>query len=142
MLSSLKSEGTPLQFVRRNQKGRRELISYSAHHRSFVTVYISPENNPVHFHKGRLCQHSSYFEKAFYSSFEEATTGSMYLEEDSVDEFKLFEEWLYLEKFSYPEDSDDPSLLSVKVFYFAEKVGILNLQNVKLDAICDPRCYL
>ena len=66
----------------------------------------------------------------------------MYLEEDYVDEFKLFEEWLYLEKFSYPDDSDDPSLLSVKVFYFAEKVGILNLQNVKLDAICDPRCYL
>lgn len=40
----------------------------------------------------------------------------MYLEEGCVDEFKLFEEWLYLEKFSYSEDSDDSSLLLVKVF--------------------------
>ena len=137
MSSNLKSDGTPLQFVHHNQKGRRELISYSALHRSFVTVYISPEKYPFYFHKGRLCQHSSYFEKAFHGSFKEATTGSMYLEEDGVDEFKLFEEWLYLGKFSYPEDSDDPSLLLVKVFCFAEKVGISNLQNVTLDAIRD-----
>ena len=61
----------------------------------------------------------------------------MYLEEDGVDEFKLFEEWLYSEKFSFPKDSDDPSLLLVKVFCFAEKVGISNLQNATLDVIRD-----
>jgi hypothetical protein len=102
-----------------------------------VTVYVSSEQYPFYFHKGRLCRHSSFFEKAFHGSFEEATTGSMYLEEDGVDEFKLFEEWLYSEKFSYPKDSEDPSLLLVKVFCFAEKVGISNLQNATLDAIRD-----
>lgn len=100
-----------------------------------MTVYVSPEKYPFYFHKGRLCQYSSFFEKAFYGSFEEATTGRIYLEEDGIDEFKLFEEWLYSEKFSLPEDSDDPSLLLVKVFCFAEKAGISTLQNASLDAI-------
>ncbi len=59
------------------------------------------------------------------------------MEEDGVNEFKLFEEWLYTDEFSYPKDSDDPSLLLVKVFCFAEKVEIANLQNATLDAIRD-----
>ena len=46
----------------------------------------------------------------------------MYLEEDGVDEFKLFEEWLYSGKLS---------------FCFAEKVGISKLQNATLDTIRD-----
>lgn len=102
-----------------------------------VTLYVSPEQYPFRFHKGRLCQHSSFFEKEFHGSFEEATTGGMYLDEDGIGEFKLFEEWLYSEKFSYLKDSDDPSLLLVKVFCFVEKVGIANLQNATLDAIRD-----
>lgn len=73
-------------------------MSYSDLHRLMVTIYVSPEPYPFYLHKGRLCQLSSFFEKAFHGSFEEATTGSMYLEEDGVDEFKLFEEWLYSEK--------------------------------------------
>ena len=61
----------------------------------------------------------------------------MYLEEDGVDELKVFEEWLYSQNLSYPKDSDEPSLLLVKVFCFAEKVGIPDLQNAMLDAIRD-----
>jgi len=137
MSSSLESEEISLQFVYCHQRGRRDLTSYSGLHRSIVTVYVSPEKYPFHLHKGRLCRHSSFFKKAFYGSFKEATTGSMYLEEDGVDEFKVFEEWLYSEKFSYPKDSDDPSLLLVKVFCFAEKIGISTLQNTTLDAIRD-----
>jgi hypothetical protein len=135
MSSSLKSEETPLQFVRRNQSGHRELISSGGLHRSIVIVYVGPEQYPFYFHKGRLCQHSSFFEKAFRGSFQEATTGSMYLEEDSVDEFKVFEEWLYTEKFNYPEDSDNSSLLLMKVFCFAGKFWSSTLQNATLDAI-------
>ncbi|KAL8836351.1 MAG: hypothetical protein Q9176_006361 [Flavoplaca citrina] len=104
-------------------------------HRSTVTIYVGPKQYPFHLHKGRLCQHSAFFEKAFHGSFNEASTGSMYMEEDGVDEFKLFEEWLYTDELSYPEDSNDPSDLLVKVFCFAEKVGISNLQNATLDAI-------
>jgi len=137
MSSGLKNEETSLQFVRRNQRGSRELTPYSALHRSIVTVYVSPEKYPFYFHKGRLCQHSSFFEKAFHGSFQEATTGSMYMEEDSVDEFKLFEEWLYTEKFNYPKDSDNPSLLLMKVFCFADKIRSSTLQNATLDAIRD-----
>ncbi|KAL8647836.1 MAG: hypothetical protein Q9210_005325 [Variospora velana] len=59
----------------------------------------------------------------------------MYMEEDGVDEFKLFEVWLYTGELSYPEDFDDPSDLLVKVFCFAEKVGIVDLQNATLDAV-------
>lgn len=102
-----------------------------------MTVYVSPEKYPFYLHKGRLCQHSSYFKKAFYGPFKEAIIESMYLEEDGVDEFKLFEEWLYSERLSYPKDSDNLSLLLVKVFCFAEKVGISALQNATLDAIRD-----
>ena len=57
----------------------------------------------------------------------------MYLESDGIDEFKLFEEWLYSEHLSCPEDLDDPCLLLVKLFCFAEKVGISKLQNASLD---------
>ena len=102
-----------------------------------MTVYVSSENYPFHFHKGRLYQHSSFFEKVFHGSFKEATIGSIYMEEDGVDEFKLFKEWLYSEKFSFPKDSDNPSLLLVKAFCFTEKVRISNLQNATLDAIRD-----
>ena len=116
---------------------RRELIPHRALHRSIVTVYVGPEKYPFYFHKGRLCQHSSFFEKAFHGSFQEATTGSMYLGEDGIDEFKLFEEWLYTKKFSYPKDSDDPSLLLMKVFCFADKIRNSALQNATLDAIRD-----
>ena len=100
-----------------------------------MTVYVGPGKYPFYFHKGRLCQYSSFFEKAFHGSFEEATTGSMYLEEDGVDEFRSFEEWLYLGKFNCPNDCDDLSLLLVKVYCFADRVGISDLQNASLDAI-------
>ena len=59
------------------------------------------------------------------------------MDEYGIDEFKLFEEWLYIEILSYLKDSDDPSLLLVKVFYLAKDVVISNLQNARLDAIRD-----
>ena len=92
-----------------------------------MTVYVSLEQYPFYFYKGRLCQHSSFFEKRFHSSFQDATTGSVYLEEYGVDEFKLFEEWLYSEKLNYPKDSDNPSLLLVKVICLAKDAEITNL---------------
>ena len=102
-----------------------------------MTVYVSPEQYPFYFHKGRLCQHSSFFEKRFHGSFQDATAESVYLEEYGVDEFKLFEEWLYLEQIHYPKDSDDPSLVLVKVFCLAKDAEISNLQNATLDVIRD-----
>lgn len=134
---SLIGEEISLQSVNSRKGFCGKLMSYSSLHRSIVTVYVSPEQYPFYFHKGRLCQLSSFFEKAFYGSFEEATTGSVYLKEDGVDEFKLFEEWVYSKTLSYPKGSDDPSLLLIKVFCFAEKVRISDLQNATLDAIRD-----
>ena len=106
-------------------------------HRSIVTIYVGPEQYPFYLHKGRLCQQSSFFEGAFHGSFEEATTRSIYLEEDGVEEFTVFEEWLYTYQLSDAKESADPSLLLVKLFCFAEKVGISTLQNATLDAIRD-----
>ena len=100
-----------------------------------MTIYVSPEKYPFYFHKGRLCEHSSFFEQAFHGSFDKATTGSIYLADDGVDEFKVVEEWLYSEHFNFPGDHGDPSLLLVKLFCFADKVGISKLQNASLDAI-------
>ena len=57
------------------------------------------------------------------------------MEEDGVDEFQLFEEWLYTDELNHVEDSNDPSHLLGKVFCLAEKVGIPELQNATLDAI-------
>ena len=59
------------------------------------------------------------------------------MKEYGVDEFKLFEEWLYSEKLNYPKDSDNPSLLLVKVFCLAKDAEISNLQNATLDVIRD-----
>ena len=59
------------------------------------------------------------------------------MDEYGIDEFKVFEEWIYSEKLNYPEDFDCPSLLLVKVFCLAQVVGVLNLQNATIDAIRD-----
>lgn len=59
----------------------------------------------------------------------------MYLEEDGVEEFILFEDWLYSNQLIDLEESADPSLLLVKLFCLADRVGISNLQNATLDAI-------
>ena len=126
-----------LQFDHCDRSHRKELTLCSDLHRSIVTVYVGPEKYPFYLHKGRLCQKSSFFEKAFHGSFEEASTGSIYLEEDDVAVFELLEEWLYSEKVNYSKDCDDPSLLMVKVFCFAERVRIPTLQNITLDAIRD-----
>lgn len=112
-------------------------MNYSDLYRSIVTVYVGPKQYPFYLHKGRLCQHSSFFEKAFHGSFEEATTGSMYLEEDGVEEFIVFEKWLYSQKLGDLKEPADASLLLVKLFCFADKVGISELQNAVLDAIRD-----
>ena len=100
-----------------------------------MTIYVALEKSPFCLHKGRLCQHSLLFEKAFYGSFKEAITSSLYLEEDGVEDFKCFEEWLYTGKLALPQNSDDASLLLVKIFCFAERVEIPNLQNLTLDAL-------
>ena len=86
-------------------------MSFSSLHRSIVTVYISPEKYPFYVHKGHLCQVSSFFERGFHGSWEEASTESMYLEEDGIEEFKVFEEWLYTRTLNYPRDSENSSLL-------------------------------
>lgn len=104
------------------------------------SVYVSPEKYAFHLHKGRLCQHSSFFRGAFHGSFEEATTESVYLEEYGVDEFKLFKEWLFSEKFSFPKDSDNPSLLLVKVFCFAERVRTPAFRMLRLTlSVIEPQ---
>ena len=100
-----------------------------------MTVYVGPEEYPFYLHKGLLCHHSAFFERAFDGNFEESITRSMYLEENDVDEFILFEEWLYSQKLTYHKDFDDPSFLLVKMFCFAERVGISALQNATLDTI-------
>ena len=126
-----------MQSVCRNEKDRKELTSYSALHRSIVTVYVGPEQYPFYLHGGRLCQHSSFFEKRSDESFQDATTGSVYLEEYGVDEFKIFEEWLYSDKVNYPKQANDPSLILVRAFCLAKDVEISKLQNVILDVIRD-----
>lgn len=134
-MASATGDRPNLQCVYHYNLGGRKLTLRSRLHRSIVTIYVGRNQYPFHFHKGRLCQHSAFFEKAFHGPFNEASTGSMYMDEDGVDEFKLFEEWLYTDELSYPEDFNDPSELLVKVFCFAEKVGIVDLQNATLDAI-------
>lgn len=129
---SLIVEEISLQSVYSHKGFCGKLMSYSSLHRSIVTVYVSPEQYPFYLHKGRLCQLSSFFEKAFYGSFEEATTGSVYLEEDGVDEFKLFEEWVYSKTLSYPKSSDDPSLLFIRCSVLRRKLESRIFRTLRL----------
>ena len=52
------------------EESSKRLIFYSDLHRSTVTIFVSPEHYPFHLHKGRLCQHSHFFERAFHDSSE------------------------------------------------------------------------
>ena len=98
---------------------------------------MGPEKYPFYIHKGLLCQHSEYFQATFNGSFEEATTGTVHLDEDDVDVITLFEEWLYRGSISDLKDHKEPSSLLVQLFCFANRVGIDQLQNDVLDAIRD-----
>lgn len=100
-----------------------------------MTVYVGPEKYPFHFHKGRLCEESIFFEKAFNGSFQEAITESIRLVDESVEEIKIFEEWLYTSRVNYDKESDDPSLLLVKVYIVADKLGTSGFQNAVLHTL-------
>ena len=111
---------------------------YSDLHRSIVTLQVGADKYPFYIHKGLLCRDSHFFKAAFDGSFEEATTGTLHLKEDDVEEVKIFEEWLYHpNKLEFPKDHDEPSFLLIKLFCFAHRVGIESLQNDALDAIRD-----
>ena len=116
---------------------RLSLISKSDLNLSMVTIYVGLNKTPFHLRKERLCQHSSFFQKAFDGGFAEASNKSMTMEEDGVEEFKMLEEQLYTGRITtshYDPSSDDMPLrfVLVKLFCLAEKVGIIQVQNKAL----------
>ena len=61
----------------------------------------------------------------------------MSLEEDGVEEFMVFEEWLYSGKINYDKVFNDPSLILVKAFCFAQLIELFDFQNAILNVIRD-----
>lgn len=62
-----------------------------------VTVKVGPSGKEFHIHKGLICYYSEYFRGAFKGGFQESE-GVVKLDDDRVDVFQCFVNWLYTGK--------------------------------------------
>ncbi|KAL8787312.1 MAG: hypothetical protein Q9213_002303 [Squamulea squamosa] len=74
-----------------------------------VTIEVGAARVPFVVHKGLICSKSNFFNAAFNGFFREATTQSVYLREDSPEDFDIIHKWLYTvlgDKFDLAEVCD------------------------------------
>lgn len=105
---------------------------------SIISIKVGPENTTFGIHRGLLCHHSSYFDRALNGGFKEAVEGEVILADEDPTIFTRFNEWLYtgailLGKIETERDIPYPVL--VKLYIFAEKRGVVRLQNRVTDFI-------
>ena len=101
---------------------------------------VGPSKVKFGIHKGLLCHHSSYFKAALTEGFKEALEGTIALDEDRVDVFKVFNTWLYTGTLcaheGWTELKNDHNFLT-KLYLFSDKRGVPALQNDSIDVIID-----
>lgn len=106
-----------------------------------VIVKVGPLEKEFHIHKGLICHYSEYFRDAFKAGFQESE-GMVKLNQDEVDVFQCFFNWLYTgkllddgEEFNFKHRQD--TLRVLKTYIFAEVRGIPMLKNTTIDKFLD-----
>ncbi|TID26889.1 50s ribosomal protein l17 [Venturia nashicola] len=115
---------------------------------TMVIVKVGPSEKEFHIHKGLICHYSEFFRGAFKGGFQE-NEGAVTLDEDRVDVFQCFSNWLYTgkllaedQKFDLEKAGDSKHLLGIYVF--AEARGIPRLKNEivnhVLSSVVNQKC--
>jgi hypothetical protein len=77
--------------------------------RDVVTIYVGEEKTPFIVDKALLCEHSAYFARAFNGKFQEATSQSTNVPDVEVSTWKIFMQWLYLQRLRVPLSDMEPA---------------------------------
>lgn len=94
-----------------------------------VKVFAGKERRLYQLHKTLLCHESPYFEKCLNPAWSEGTTGEVTLEEDPVEAFDHFVDWIYSHKIA--NDMDEPF---GETYMLADKFGMEAFKNDIVDA--------
>ncbi|MCJ1469512.1 hypothetical protein MMC07_008145 [Pseudocyphellaria aurata] len=108
---------------------------------SIIYAKVGPDNTSFGIHRGLLCHHSSYFDRALNGNFREAVEGEVVLADEDPSLFARFNEWLYTGVFLLNNEigQDIPFEILVDLYVFAEKRGVIRLQNAVIDCMIKKR---
>ncbi|KAI9704986.1 MAG: hypothetical protein M1836_006766 [Candelina mexicana] len=91
-------------------------------------------------HKTPICFHSSFFQKACDGRWVEAAHVQVNLPEDDPAVFEVLVQWLYAQKIEEAIINDDfisTSLMLVRLYLLADKLGIPRLKNISIDTFVE-----
>ena len=115
----------------------------SSLYEGFAYVLVGPERQKFGFHRGILCQYSSFFRAALLGNFREAEEGLVVLPDDDPSTFKIFNTWLYSRRIrgQLQNGKEVPceAIELVKLFIFGDMRGIPALRNDVIDAFVKER---
>ncbi|KAI9720198.1 MAG: hypothetical protein M1812_003016 [Candelaria pacifica] len=105
-----------------------------------VDLYVGPGRQLFRVHKGLLCYHSAFFDKAFDGKFKEGQEGMMYLPKDDPVPFEIVVTWLYRQSIDeIPTTGDVEAYASleqtVDLYILADKLCINTLKNMAMDRL-------
>ncbi|KAI4248718.1 MAG: hypothetical protein L6R42_009174 [Xanthoria sp. 1 TBL-2021] len=103
-----------------------------------VVLVVGPELVPFDADKNLICGSSRFFEAAFNGRFKESS-GLIELEEDDVDVFEHFMQWLHSREIDIAQVSDRKRRFTQlsRLYVFADKYGIVRLKNHVMTMLFD-----
>jgi len=104
-----------------------------------VQVKLGPDKEVFTIHKNLLCNTATYFKTALNGSFKEAQEQSIEMPEDDPTMFECFQVWIYTGSIvgANETENDVETLTLVKIYTFAERLNIIDLQNVAMHLLID-----
>ena len=100
-----------------------------------IHVTVGPTKEKFGIHQRLLCSESSFFKAALTGNFKEAKDGVVHLEDEEIELFTCFHEWLYTKRFIpvvIPVDCGSLQsrwLTLLKLYVFGDRRDIPRLQN-------------
>lgn len=103
-----------------------------------MVLVVGPELVPFDADKNLICGSSPFFEAAFNGRFKESS-GLIELEEDDVDVFEHFMQWLHSREIDIAQVSDRKRRFThlSRLYVFADKYGIVRLKNHVMTMLFD-----
>ena len=102
-----------------------------------MEVIVGPDKVKFYIHRERLCYCSIYFENVLFGEWNECLQCAFHLH-GSEAIFQLFVNWLYSGELDTRSGEDSTNMRSrelCELWVFADKYGVLVLQNLIIDAL-------
>lgn len=102
-----------------------------------VTVFVGSDATPFLLYKEVICQDSLFFKAAFQSTFKEGEEQTLFLPDDDVRLFGVYQTWLNTNQLRYSFEHEQCWLHLAKLWIFADKICALKFRNKVVDAFFD-----